>query len=230
MDEEKKTVEEETQVAVTEQGVEENPVVAPKQEEVNYQDLLAQEIARANKAENDLLKSNEDRDNYKKGLLKAKGKVDDDEEEEETIGDLVKREIANGLRPVIQNLTKGTVESAISKISSNPDEQKLIQFYYDNKIVHSGTDEASIASDLEAAKAIANRNKLAKASEEIRIARENKNQISNNSMGTSTEGYEPKKEYFTKEQIAHLEATAKAIGTDPAEFVKKAEENAKRFK
>ena len=63
---------------------------------------------------------------------------------------------------------KGSIDSEIAKLSSNPEEQALIKFNYENKIVKSGFDTTSISEDLKTAHLISNRPRLEKTMDELR--------------------------------------------------------------
>jgi hypothetical protein len=226
MEEEKKPVEA-TAVAGSAEGVEDKPAVAPKQD-VDYAQLLAVEQAKSAKLA-------EEAENYKRGMLKAKGKtVDEQESEEKTVGDLVKEEIQKGMAPILQSMTRNTLETALNSVSSNPDEQKLIQFIYDNQIIHSGNDAESIKRDLENAQAIANKQKLKVASSEIKLAKQNMTQMPNQS-GSSSEGQEVKDNFASPEMIQSIRLRGLALknstmpNMDVEAFVKKAVENLKKI-
>ena len=179
----------------------------------------------------------EERDNYKRGLLKAKGKSEGEAEEngEKTVGDLVKEEIAKGLAPIIQQSLKSVFDNALNSISANPDEQKLIQYVYDNQIVHSGQDAESIKRDLENAQAIANKQKLKVITSEANLSRNNMAQMPNQSAGSSTQGQEVKDNFVSPEMMADIRARGMNLknSTQPNlnvdDFVKRAIENLKRI-
>jgi len=226
MSDEQKPVETTVDNAGGQPGVEAT-TEAPKVE-IDYAKLLADEQARAAKAE-------AERDNYKKGLLKAKGKVVEEEETEKTVGDLVKEEIQKGLAPVIQSMTKNTVDSILQSVSNNPSEQALIKHIYDNKIVHSGYDTESIKRDLEDAKALANKQKFISAADEVRIASQNTNNSPSQTTGSHTEGgVQVKDNFFSKEQETDLRNRYKnlkdqgIINTTVEQYIASAKENMKR--
>ena len=222
MTDENKPVENTEDAGNPQEGVEANQSAAPKTE-TDYNAILQQEIAARMKAE-------EERDNYRRGLLKAKGKtIEDDEMEEKTIGEVIKEEISKGLSEIKGSLAKSSLSSILGQITTNPDERKLIQYYYDNRIVKSGVDEDSIRRDLEDSRAMANKHKLEDALDEVRIAKNNRPQGSVAS-GSSTSGNERKTEFFTAEQKEQLSRTAAQIGIDPKKFIEQTQQNIQSLK
>ncbi len=219
MDEENKPVENNEEAGNLE-GVEKKEAEAPKPD---YEAILQNEVALRLKAE-------EERENYKRGLLKAKGKIEDDTDDEPTVGELVKQEIARGMEEIKSNLAKASVSSILSQMTTDQGEKNLIKYYYDNRIVKSGVDEEAIRRDLEDARAMANKHKLNSAVEEIKIAKENKQQMSNNSSGSSNSGNEKETRFFSKEQEEHLRQVARQIGVDPEKFIEESKTRLKNLK
>lgn len=99
---------------------------------------------------------------------------DEDEEAEEVptvdIEEMIKREVGK----IGADLQRNTVEDIISSYTDNPDERALIRTVYQNQILKSGFDRASIEQDLGAAYAIANKPKLAKVMAEAIRAKDNR--------------------------------------------------------
>lgn len=73
----------------------------------------------------------------------------------------------------------------LSKMSSNPDEQALIRFHYENTIRQSGASRAAIAQDLATASAIANKKLIQKENTELKAALVAKNTAGKGSIGTN---------------------------------------------
>ena len=63
---------------------------------------------------------------------------------------------------------KSSIDTEIAKLTSNPDEQALIKFNYENRIVRSGFDPKSIADDISNAYVLSNKPRMEKTIEELR--------------------------------------------------------------
>jgi len=63
---------------------------------------------------------------------------------------------------------KSSIDTEIAKLTSNPDEQALIKFNYENRIVRSGFDQKSIADDISNAYVLSNKPRMEKTIEELR--------------------------------------------------------------
>jgi hypothetical protein len=161
---------------------------APKdgQEELKKEDPNAPEGQVDYKAE--LEKIRQERDNYKEGMLKAKGKLkekkeedEDEEDNDEKINKLVDEKV-NSLKVEFNSVT---VDSLIDSISTNPDEKNLIKEHYENSIVKSGSSLDAIKRDLENAKLIANRSKIYNENKELKEALIFKNTVSSGMSGSN---------------------------------------------
>ena len=192
MDNETKGVETkvETAPAQPEKGVEETEQIAPAVQQPDYKALY--EVAQL------------ERDNYRRGLLKAKGKkiepIEDEPGADEPVAD-------QNIDDVVGQKVQETL--ALREIE-NPDERKLTKFYYDNKIVKSG----DVDSDLELARAMANRQTILKTSKEFKKALGNRNQFSSEPLTSSgSRSAENEQEaggqIFSAKQIAEWKAQGK---------------------
>lgn len=158
-----------------------------------------------------LEKAEGERDNYKSGLLKAKGKLPQDpmtEEDKEDLATRVAAKLAPELKSsLVSTVAKNDLDSKLDKLTPNKDEQELIRYHFEYS-----TAGEDIDSRLANAQAIANKDVIAKKASEITLAQSRR--TSSTSMGTSTESGQPavKDNYFTPEQIKDLEARHSAAG------------------
>lgn len=178
------------------EGVKEEGSQAPGNQEGQVVDHAAE-----------LEKLKTERDNYKQGMLdakdilKGKGVVTDPED----IAKLVDAKVEERLSIFTTNFAKSTVESTLSEISSSDAEKELIKFHYDNSIIKSGLDPASVKNDLENAKLLANKKTFFKQTKEMEIALQNKANMSSAGQGSSQEGVDIKTDnFFTAAQLLDL--------------------------
>jgi len=186
--------------------------------EVDYASLLEE-----------LERTQRDRDNYKKGLLKAKGKIQEDQPEfeekpEVDIDKLVEEKLNQKLSSLQGNFTKNIVQNTLADVSQNASEQKLIQWYYENKIIKSGMDPESVRNDLEDCKAMVNKKKVLQTQNELKVALRNKSQISTMPNSGISEKTPVTSQYFSADQLADF----KKRGWND-EKIKKAEENMRKI-
>lgn len=164
--------------------------------EVNYQALLdATLIAQA--------KVEEERDNYKAGLLKAKGKIEGEDPilpTEVDIDRIVDAAVAKKLNSFQSEMADTTMESLISSYTTDPAKAKLIKLNWQNKVLKEG----SLAEQVENAVAITDRQAILTTNKELAVALTNRSQLSNASMGAHTETPAPKDNFFSQEQLAEL--------------------------
>lgn len=99
----------------------------------------------------------------------------------EDIDEKVKNSVQQALAEDRTLRASEIIDEELSKLSSNPDEQKLIKLLYSEKIVKGGMTRAEIAKDLLAAKTLANAPKIEATSKEIAEAA--KNNANNSSAG-----------------------------------------------
>lgn len=193
--------------ASQEEGVELNPQ-APV--DIDYEAELKDALAR------EAIVISE-RDNYKKGLLMDKGKIPNDGTLE-SIKELAREDKQNiasdDIREIIRKtvletasalVQKPTLDAMLLSLSTNPQERDLIKYHYEHSIVKGGLDESSVRSDLEKAYAIANSKKLRKTVSEMKVALDNRSQISNMPSGGSQDTTkEVKNSPWTQDQLAEM--------------------------
>lgn len=177
----------------------------------------------------------EERDNYKTALTQKRGlrktapesAVEIDEDEDDDSKPLTRGEMRQMLQDeVVPIVAQGKVDTALTSMVADPEKRKLVKLYYDTRIRQTGTSDDAIRSDIQAAIAIADGQKLRKASAEIDRANNNSRALPTG--GPSADRGLPSKEHaFSKEQVARLTEQAKAIGADPATFIKKTWEGTK---
>ena len=156
-----------------------------------------------------------DRDNYraiglaKKGKGKAEdGVQDDDSKDEDASVDAIAEKVAEKLLPTIQRQTASdTIQSVLNELSSDPNEQKLIMYHFENSVGSNG----NIRGRLENAKLIANKKAILKTNQELKVALHNRSQLGNTGQGASTEQGKQGDTYFTPDQLAFF----KKRGLDP---------------
>ena len=157
-----------------------------------------------------------ERDNYKHGLLMDKGKIPNDgtlneikeqAKGNETLGsdeirDIIRKTVLETASTLVQ---KPTLDAMLQTLSDNPQERDLIKYHYEHSIVKGGLDESSVRSDLDKAYAIANGKKLRKTVSEMKVALDNRSQISNMPSGGSQDTTkEIKNSPWTKDQIEEM--------------------------
>lgn len=100
----------------------------------------------------------------------------DDEEEvsKETVAQLVEKEVEKAQL----SMRVDVINEELDKLASDPDERRVIQLFYENKIVKSGFDRGSIKKDLEFAHILANRPRLEKVASEIQKKKESESAMS----------------------------------------------------
>ncbi len=168
----------------TQQPGVENSEQAPVQ--VDYEAELKSALAREAIAVSD-------KENYRKGLLMQKGKLPDDgtipeikeqakAEEKIDIQEMIRQTVLETASALVQ---KPTLDAMLREMSSNPQERDLIKYHYEHSIVKGGLDESSVRADIEKAYAIANGKKLRKTVSEMKVALDNRSQISNMPSGGS---------------------------------------------
>ncbi len=194
----------------TQQGVE-NTEQAPVQ--IDYEAELKAALAREAIAVSD-------KENYRKGVLMLKGKLPDDgtlpeikeqaqTEEKVDIQEIIRKTVLETASALVQ---KPTLDAMLREMSSNPQERDLIKYHYEHSIVKGGLDESSVRADIEKAYAIANGKKLRKTVSEMKVALDNRSQISNMpSGGSQSTATEVKNSPWTPEQLDEF----KKRGVDP---------------
>jgi hypothetical protein len=156
--------------------------------EIDYEAELKSALAREAIA-------NSDKENYRKALLIDKGKIVNDgtvdvnavkeqaaQEDKVDIQEVIRRTVLETASTLVQ---KPTLDAMLRELSSNPLERDLIKYHYEHSLVKSGLDESSVRADIEKAYAIANGKKLRKTVSEMKVALDNRSQISNMPGGGS---------------------------------------------
>ncbi len=194
------------------EGVETNP---PAPADIDYEAELKSALAREAIA-------NSDKENYRKALLIDKGKKPDDgtvnvqeikeqaqRESHIDVEDLIQRTVLATASTLIQ---KPTLDAMLKEVSINPQERDLIKYHYEHSLVKSGLDESSVRADIDKAYAIANSKRLRKTVSEMKVALDNRSQISNMPTGGSeSTASEVKNSPWTADQLAEF----KKRGVDP---------------
>ena len=200
----------------------EDIVDAPATMEVDYATALVElENERIIRA-----RAEADRDNYKKGLLKAKGKLPEEEAgyEQADIAALIEKQVNERFATIQSGLAQPLLETALNEISSKPEEQKLIRYHYENSIRQTGQSLDDIRRDLDNAKALANKSFILKKDKELKVALQNRSQVSNIGSGGS-DAADVKRSFFSKEQIAGFTARAKELNMDPTKYIEDLKKN-----
>ena len=129
--------------------------------------------------ETELAKSNEDRDNYRDGMLNAKDKLEKSKKPKEDIretdvvsqvSEIVSKQV-EGLR---KDFSEDTLDTMISSLANNPDKQAVIRFHYENTIKQTGASKTDIRRDLANALAIADNAQIRKENDEIKTSIKNR--------------------------------------------------------
>jgi len=186
MENEDKTVETKTEPAVV------------QQDPIDYKTLLEKE--------------KEKTENYRLGLLKAKGKlpqdtIDLDEDKMEDLATRVAAKISPDLKSsLVSTVAKNDLDAKLDKLTPNKDEQELIRYHFEFST--SGED---IDTRIKNAYAIANADLIKRKADEIQQARP---RTVSSSQGTSSQSNLPASgdNYYTPEQIADLQKRAERIG------------------
>jgi hypothetical protein len=160
-----------------------------------------------------LEKEKEKTENYRLGLLKAKGKLPQDtiDLDEDKMEDLATRVASKLQAPVTSSLVstvaKNDLDSKLDKLTTNPDEKEAIRYHFEFS-----TAGEDIDARLQNAYAITNKDKIARKASEIQLAKTR--QTSTSSMGSSTESGLPKPgdSDFTPEQLKWLEERSRQTG------------------
>jgi hypothetical protein len=154
--EEKKTIEteqeddlsekvnsEESEEGTEEEGKDEEPDY--KSEYERLQGELAQKNERIAKQDKKIIK-----------LKQKDGEEEEETEEKSDVDELVNQAVQKQMSAFVGD----TIEEELSKASSNEDEQKLIKWYFDNRIVKTGWSKKEIIGYIEDAKILANKGKM----------------------------------------------------------------------
>lgn len=149
-------------------------------------------------------------------------------EDEDDDAPLTRKGLERILAETVVPLVSASKEDSLltSKIS-DPAKRAYVRQLLETRIVRTGTSDADIANDIEAALAIADSKKKDKTISELSRAANNRPPAP--SAGSSSEKPLEQKQYkWTGEQARALEKRASQLGVDPEKFKKDAWENQKR--
>lgn len=207
-EEEKKAVEESQKAATEKEALEKKSDGA--KDSVDYK-------AELEKLQAEKLKADEEKNNYKQGMLNAKdqlkkfkkGETPDDDDDSDDLDEKVKAIVSEQVATIKSDLEKSTVDSLIGEYSDDPDEQALIKYHLENSVAKNG----SIRGRIENAQLIANKKLLAREREELTYALKAKGGVGRFSAagGSNQDVEKGKKEIFSPEVIAEI----KKRGLDP---------------
>ncbi len=129
--------------------------------------------------------------------------------------------ILDAVTPLV---AQNKVEQELEKQVTDPEKRKLVKLYYETRVRQMGTSDDAIRTGISDALAIADKQKLQKASAEI--TRKQNMQTSPNLSGSSSEGAPVSKNHkFSDQQVAALTARARALGMEPTKFIEQAYKN-----
>lgn len=245
MDKDNQAVEANAQAAATEEpkGVETDkaeqetaPQQAPAEENKQAENHDDGEIDY--KAE--LAKVTAERDNYKTGLINLKkdkkGKKNeepDEVEEVEEVGEdpaspdyldkLVSEKVSKIVGRLQGDMLADQIAEQVTKLTDNPDKQKLILHHYNNSIVKSGFSKNAIAGDLEIAMAIVDRKRILREKNELAEALKAKNSTGASAVkGANQDRKDPDPEIqLSAADKVILEKRAQANGMTFKEYLRK---------
>ena len=129
---------------------------------------------------------------------------------QEGINVMVSEALKQAIPQLQSTLVEDQVETILNELSANDSERKLIRFHFQNSVGLNGT----VRERLENAKLIANKKTILKTQKEMATALHNRQGISSNGQGQSTDGPEVQDSFFSKSQLAEL----KARGFDDAKI------------
>lgn len=184
--------------------------------EPDWKELLRIERVRSEKAE-------EERDNYKQGLLsrKAQVKAQRDAVETDEEPDKVAEAVQKALAPVLSSLQGNKIDQILGSIVSDPSKREYVKAIYQTRIQRTGTSDDAIRTDLEAALALADSARRAKENEELKRMQDNRTYIPPAGAGGAQDKDVAQKAHkWTPEQEASLEMRARANGISDVEKYK----------
>jgi hypothetical protein len=121
-----------------------------------------------------------------------------------------------------KDLTQDIVNDEIERASSNPDEQALIKFHYENSIRQSGFSRAAIQADLESAKLLANKKRLIKENSELKEALKAKHSAGRVAGGSNQDPQVQEDELkLTPEEKALMQRHADKAGISLREYLRR---------
>lgn len=102
----------------------------------------------------------------------------EDQEEDEIPKEKISEIVQKELEKAQISMRTDIISEELARLTSDPDEMRVIQMFYENKIVKSGFDRTSIKKDLEFAQALANKPRLMKVAGEIQKKKESESAMS----------------------------------------------------
>lgn len=222
METENAGVEEEVLGAEDETGVEDDDARAPEgqEDDTDWKAVAAKERERA--------------DNYKRALHEKRGlrkqqiaQVEEpaDEPEERPI---TASQLQEAIEATVGPLMVGNkVDSFLIELVKDPAKREAVKLIYENRIRQTGTSDAAIREDLEAAIGIADQNKNRKALNEIERIQNRRTTVPLNGAGNE-HGQERKTHGFSTDQVKELTKRAQASRLDPEKFIAEAWKNTKK--
>lgn len=144
------------------------------QEVVDWKKRYEETEKELNQAKFTLIKKNIEEKEKKKKTVEPESGFDEDEDGDEpkvNIEDMVKMEVEKAQLSMRGDI----IVEEMDRLSSDADEKKVIQLFYENKIVKTGFDRNSIRKDLELAQILANGPRLGKVLSEVQKKKESEN-------------------------------------------------------
>lgn len=202
------------------------PVSEANTNEIDYKAELERVQTQLSQAEHNIVE-----------LKKAKKEVNTEEVVDETINtegvitaeeftkqieSKYRAELAQTENRIKREMSLATIEEELSNVSSNPDEQALIKFHYENSIKQSGFTRSAIQQDLKRARLLANEKKLAIENEELKEALKAKNSVGNGSGGSNQDSQVPEDEpNFTPQERTVIKRLAEKQGISMKEYIRR---------
>lgn len=122
----------------------------------------------------ELEKLQQERDNYKEGMLSAKDKLKKLKAEEggkdRSDIDEIKEEIRREMEGIKRGFVEDYVQENITSLAETQDEANLIKYHYENTLVQTGTSKTDIETDIKRAKLLANYGRYERELKEIKRA------------------------------------------------------------
>jgi hypothetical protein len=136
--------------------------------------------------------------------------------------DQLRAEQQSELSQFKKDLTQDILNDEIARASSNPDEQALIKFHYENSIKQSGFSRAAIQADLESAKLLANKKRLIKENSELKEALKAKHSAGKVAGGSNQDPQVQDDELkLTPEEKSLMQRHADKAGISLREYLKR---------
>lgn len=201
-------------------GVNKEAAPPSKVIEPDWKELLRLEQQRSAKLE-------EERSNYKEGMLTYKRQLKDRnaeppvEEGKPTDSDAIKAAVAEALAPIAQQLAGNKTDQILAEVVSDPAKREYVKALYQSRIQKTGNSDEAIRSDLSAALALADSQRFSKENAELKRMHDNKVFVPPAPAGSGGDKGTPQKAYkWTPEQEASLEQRAMMNGITNVEKYK----------